>query len=279
MNAIETSGCATSGLMASFIIDDNDRLYSWGDPYAHWNHGQLGQGGEWQDTLLFETPTLIPTLSDVRVKQITVHRSEVACTTYDGRVFVWGRCDAFETRDKDELIPIEMTEWGRMAHIERGAKFAIMLNLEGQLFGIGENKYGQLGLVDTKKRAKLTKIDAMVDKQIRNFKCAARSAAVLTTSGLYIMGESNFHRSQTFNLPTRIDLDNVIDLASGGWHYLALTEDNKVYAWGMNDSGACGVDSEEAHIFPPRRVMINDEYEVKQIAAGWEHSLIKYTCK
>ena len=60
---------------------------------------------------------------------------------------------------------------------------------------------------------------------------------------------------------------------------LALTKDNHVFAWGPNDKGQCGVDSKEGQIFPPRRVMVDTEYEVKQISAGWNHSLINYTIK
>lgn len=222
---------------------------------------------------------MIAKLSDVRVKQITVYSSQIACTTYDSRAFVWGVCDGAFGMDFKVHTPTEMTEWGRVAHVERGDRFALVLNLEGQLFGYGANGEGQLGLGDTKNRSKLTKIDAFDNKRIIKFECGAFSAVVLTTSGLFVMGDNKVGGLNYLYVPTQIELPNVTDVSLSNWHILALTKNNHVFAWGDNSSGQCGVGSEERQIFPPRRVMVDAEYEVKQVSAGVSHSLIKYTMK
>ena len=125
---------------------------------------------------------MIATLSDVRVKQITVYNRQVACTTCDSRAFVWGVCDEAFGMDWKVHTPTEMTKWGRVAHVERGNRFALVLDLEGQLFGYGANGEGQLGLGDTTTRSKLTKIDAFVNKEIIKFECGRYAAVVLTTA-------------------------------------------------------------------------------------------------
>jgi regulator of chromosome condensation len=47
-------------------------------------------------------------------------------------------------------------------------------------------------------------------------------------------------------LNARLAADNVgiVDIAVGGMHCLALSKDNKIYTWGVNDQGALGRDTE-----------------------------------
>ncbi|KAI6234495.1 hypothetical protein M3Y99_00801500 [Aphelenchoides fujianensis] len=40
----------------------------------------------------------------------------------------------------------------------------------------------------------------------------------------------------------------VVDVACGGWHSLALTDEEDVYSWGWNDDGQCGLPAEEMRI-------------------------------
>lgn len=41
------------------------------------------------------------------------------------------------------------------------------------------------------------------------------------------------------------NLDGVIDVAAGGVHSVALTQNNEVYTWGVNDEGALGRNTTE----------------------------------
>jgi alpha-tubulin suppressor-like RCC1 family protein len=36
---------------------------------------------------------------------------------------------------------------------------------------------------------------------------------------------------------------NIVQVAAGGWHCLAVSEDGKIYAWGGNEYFQCGVDA------------------------------------
>ena len=41
--------------------------------------------------------------------------------------------------------------------------------------------------------------------------------------------------------PKEIKLPNVISLSCGGFHTIAITEDNKLYSWGLNEDGQLGL--------------------------------------
>ena len=56
-----------------------------------------------------------------------------------------------------------------------------------------------------------------------------------------------------------------------------IKSDNKVYAWGLNEYGECGVDSDEKWIKSPTQVKNLENYKVLQLSTGFGHSLLK--CK
>jgi hypothetical protein len=80
-----------------------------------------------------------------------------------------------------------------------------------------------------------------------------------------VAGEAEVRKelpTDTFNLGQSHvpdGLSNVVAIAAGGFHSLALRDDGTVIAWGSNDSG-------QAH--PPA-----DLVGVQAVAAGWYHSL------
>ncbi|KUI53484.1 Protein pim1 [Cytospora mali] len=88
------------GSYHSFAIDNEGRLYSWGLN----NFGELGiENGAGQDSAVVLEPTLVDTLSDYKITQVSggEHHS-IACTE-DGKLVAWGRIDGYQTgltRDK-----------------------------------------------------------------------------------------------------------------------------------------------------------------------------------
>jgi regulator of chromosome condensation len=50
-------------------------------------------------------------------------------------------------------------------------------------------------------------------------------------------------RINRFLDPTNTEAFRVVQLACGGMHVVALTEDNKIISWGVNDKGALGRDT------------------------------------
>lgn len=82
------------GSYHSFAVDDRGRLYSWGLN----NFGELGvEHGAGQDSAVVLEPTLVTSLAEYKIAQVSggEHHS-IACTE-DGKLVAWGRIDGFQT--------------------------------------------------------------------------------------------------------------------------------------------------------------------------------------
>lgn len=193
----------TSTGHAHYAIDENDRLYSWGENAS----GMLGHG----DLVGRNKPTIVAALTNSRIKQISgwsgwpEHMGGVACTTYDLRTFVWGKCNLGRFEMGRKVIPIELKEWGPVAHIERGENFALVQKADSlDLFAIGHNGCGQLGVdrddenwpTSLARCDDLTRIDAVANKRIIKFKCGISSSVVLTSRDLFVLGCTSIGKSK-----------------------------------------------------------------------------------
>ncbi|KAK7934605.1 hypothetical protein PG985_000100 [Apiospora marii] len=84
----------SAGSYHSFYIDNNGQVWGWGLN----NFSQTGLGDRAGDSdAMIERPTMVKSLEDKNVKQVSagVHHS-IACTT-DGKVLTWGRIDGHQT--------------------------------------------------------------------------------------------------------------------------------------------------------------------------------------
>ncbi|SCU96776.1 LAMI_0F07712g1_1 [Lachancea mirantina] len=92
------------------------------------------------------------------------------------------------------------------------------------------------------------------------------------------LGRKILERSRLRTLdPRGFGLDNVKYIASGENHSFALTREGKLYAWGLNQFGQCGVTSEVedgALVTIPTEVVLPQDVKVKMVAAGEHHSLV-----
>lgn len=77
--------------------------------------------------------------------------------------------------------------------------------------------------------------------------------------------------------PREFGLRNVKYIASGEFHCFAVTHDDQVLAWGLNQFGQCGIPgeiSDGAVIARPTVVPALCNLRIKQISAGEHHSLV-----
>lgn len=105
----------------------------------------------------------------------------------------------------------------------------------GQLFVFGDGDCGQLGLgEDVTERLRPFPLDVDGNKvgwgdSVLTWECLSREGAM---SGIHPQCPSC-----TFAPPRR---KQILQVACGGMHTVALTEDHVVYSWGVNDEGALG---------------------------------------
>ncbi|SCU97096.1 LADA_0H04412g1_1 [Lachancea dasiensis] len=94
----------------------------------------------------------------------------------------------------------------------------------------------------------------------------------------YQLGRKIMERSRLRTLdPRAFGLDKIKYIASGENHSFALSKDGKLYSWGLNQFGQCGVTEEVedgALVTVPTEVLLPEGTKVKAVSAGEHHSLV-----
>ncbi|XP_058187837.1 uncharacterized protein LOC131304580 isoform X3 [Rhododendron vialii] len=59
-----------------------------------------------------------------------------------------------------------------------------------------------------------------------------------------------------------------VDIAAGGWHSTALTNDGEVYGWGRGEHGRLGFGNDKSSIMVPQMVQLLVEEDIIQVTMG-----------
>ncbi|XP_047333790.1 ultraviolet-B receptor UVR8-like [Impatiens glandulifera] len=65
----------------------------------------------------------------------------------------------------------------------------------------------------------------------------------------------------------------LIDIAAGGWHSTALTNEGKVYGWGRGEHGRLGFGDDKSSKMVPQKVELLVEEDIVQVSCGGTHSV------
>ncbi|CAG9327791.1 unnamed protein product [Blepharisma stoltei] len=231
-----------SGGQHSAAIDSTGKLYTCGS----YLHGKLGIEDLTTVSVLSFTP--VTALKDKVVRQVACGDYHTLCLLEDGSVYTWG---------------------GTL-HKKLGQR------------GAGKN-INHPGLVS-----------AFNDKDVIYVDCGDFHSMALTADGKVYSwggGGSFFNRGQCGHGNTN-DVDNpqiiaglqnkfITMISCGGYHTLAVTDNNEVYAWGSGLYGECGF-GEFLNATSPKQVLMpwikrngdNQYGEIVQISGGGHHSLV-----
>ncbi|CAG2161697.1 unnamed protein product [Oppiella nova] len=137
----------------------------------------------------------------------------------------------------------------RLTDLSYGYSFCMALTREGQVFGWGENTYGQLGCGSTLDSNTPKLIHGLSDKKVRDISCGNSHTLVLTREGrVYGFGRNGLGQLGDNSLvdrstPVAIHLPQELTFVSvccGKNHSLALTDTGRVYMWGYSGFGQLG---------------------------------------
>lgn len=183
-------------------------------------------------------------LSGLRIVALTAGAMHSAAITEDGRAFMWGRSIVGTTSDGtflDYAYPFVVDSSGLLAgrslvQIAAGLDFTVAIDSTGQVFGWGINSAGQLG-------------DGTIAPR--------RSAVAVDTSGI-LSGKQ------------------VIAIAAGAYHCLAITKDGRLAAWGDDSLSQLGDGGSFVQRLSPVWTSTNgiaDGERFMAVSAGQYHSL------
>ncbi|CAN6862955.1 unnamed protein product [Brassica oleracea] len=253
-------------------------VYSWG-----W--GDFGRLGHGNSSDLF-TPLPIKALHGVRIKQIACGDSHCLAVTMEGEVQSWGRNQNGQLGlgdTEDSLVPrkIQAFEGIRIKMVAAGAEHTAAVTEDGDLYGWGWGRYGNLGLGDRNDRLVPERVTSTGAEKMSMVACGWRHTISVTYSGaLYTYGWSKYGQLGHGDLedhlvPHKLEAlgNSVICQISGGWrHTVALTSDGKLYGWGWNKFGQVGV-GDNIDQCSPVQVRFSDDQALVQVSCGWRHTL------
>ncbi|KAA8547038.1 hypothetical protein F0562_003467 [Nyssa sinensis] len=284
--------------------DSRMQAYSWG-----W--GDFGRLGHGNSSDLF-TPQPIKALHGLQIKQIACGDSHCLAVTMEGEVQSWGRNQNGQLglgTTEDSLVPQKIASFQGVSikMVAAGAEHTVAVTEDGELYGWGWGRYGNLGLGDRNDRLipqRVSKVDVCQPSGIVSFvlmiymqavqtlqihggekmvmlACGWRhTISVSSSGGLYTYGWSKYGQLghgdfEDHLIPHKLEAlrESSISQISGGWrHTMALTSDGKLYGWGWNKFGQVGVGDNVDHCSPVQ-VKFPLDQKVVQISCGWRHTL------
>ncbi|KAM9812971.1 RCC1 and BTB domain-containing protein 2-like [Syngnathus typhle] len=178
------------------------------------------------------------------------------------------------------LLPPEELRLIRQACVfGSGGNEALYVTVNDEVFGLGTNCSGCLGLGDLQSTIEPRRINVLCGKKIVSLSYGTGPHVVVATSDgeVYAWGHNGYSQlgNGTVNngltpalVCTNLKNKKVIEVACGSHHTIALTTEGEVYAWGYNNSGQVGSGSSGNQPSPRRVSSCLQSKVVVNIACG-----------
>ncbi|KAI7871894.1 regulator of chromosome condensation 1/beta-lactamase-inhibitor protein II [Spinellus fusiger] len=250
--------------------------------------GELGLGSSMLERM---KPMPLKTLQDLPICNIICGGMHTMALTKDGKLYSWGCNDEGALgRSGDEYEPalVENLEDVFITKVACGDSITLALSDKGKLYCWGTFRcaQGALGFSPSKERQTLPSIypylanDTFVDIAAGTDHCLALSQKgrvyVWGNGQQYQLGRRVLERRQRNGLiPETLGLRKIRAIGCGSYHSFAIDTSNRLYVWGLNNYGQCGLDRSEEIIPTPTIIdSLQDKGQIKSVAGGEHHSVV-----
>ncbi|RVU46876.1 hypothetical protein EA187_07005 [Lujinxingia sediminis] len=272
----------------------NGQIFAWGRN----NKGQAGVGytsrlGD-SDPAHPDAPMPVSLGEGEEAVALAFGQNSSLALSASGQVYAWGDngdgqlCvgtpGSAELDEEDRLEPTLVTLNEPAIAIFRGNSHSLILGASGQVYACGDNGSGQLGDGTTESRDLPTPVEGLED--VIAIRAGSASSYALTASGqVYAWGRNSYGNlasgtddSDAHPTPALIEgLEEVVDLANGRDHVVALTRTGELFGWGLNASNQLGEhpdwDDGEVHQVEPLTT-INASLNLARVGAGGNQSFV-----
>eukprot|EP01130_Rhizamoeba_saxonica_P019014 TRINITY_DN9735_c0_g1_i1.p1 TRINITY_DN9735_c0_g1~~TRINITY_DN9735_c0_g1_i1.p1 ORF type:complete len:419 (-),score=133.24 TRINITY_DN9735_c0_g1_i1:54-1310(-) len=273
-------------------LSSQGHVYSWG---IYKNNGEnVGFKSDRDENEAAETPEYFEELGEVFVVQVASTANMSIALSDRGDLYEWGNKPYGSGRaSRSTSHPLSpqrcVVNAGKVIAVYGGGNHCIALGIHGEVYAWGLNNYGQLGHGGTRTKARPSKIKGFADMlpeveedshPVNDVSCGFNHSVVLDREGnVFTFGNNEYgqlglgHNDEVVG-PQKVDFfdgKNVISVASGYNHNLALTEGGDIYAWGQGAGFKLGNNSENDE-YKPVKVTGLPKGDVVMIAAGEHHS-------
>ncbi|KAK9969383.1 hypothetical protein ABG768_027560 [Culter alburnus] len=266
------------GQSHSAFVTEQGRLFVFGSN----NSGQLGLQTKGPVT----KPICVKVLKGERVQFVACGTDHTLVNTSQGEFFAaggnsdgqlgLGHCN--DSISFQRLHPF--CDYAPIKLLSAGDHTSAALTEDGRLFLWGDNSVGQLGLGNDSHA--LLPEELKLGQLIQWVSCGYRHSALVTDNGdVFTFGESadgrlglSAHQLANHNCPQRVEsLHGVLQVACGGKHTLALTED-ELYSFGRGEFGQLGLGTQMFVTDVPVAVGHFRKGRVTHVTCGENHSAL-----
>ena len=246
------------GALHTLMITNDDNLWSWGSN----EFGLLCTGDEEDRSNPQQT-------SFSNISKISAGYDHSLFQNNKGEIFSCGNNEKGQCGlshfDSPQITPSLIPHLpSNIVHFVCGGDQSLFLDSEGNVYSVGNNEEGQLGLGHNTNQNELNKISNI--PPIKTISCVRSSSYLIDFEGnLWTFGLNNHgqlgHGDKTdINTPKILNtLKDIQQISYGccGWHFFAKNSQNQIFVTGDNFYGQLGTGDEESVSIPKE---INSQY-------------------
>ena len=235
----------------TLIITNDDNLWSWGsNTFGQLCHGDIKRVSKPQKT------------SFLNISKISTGHSHSLFQNNKGEIFScghnhWGQCGLGHCNYPQITPSLIPNAPSNIVQFICGSHHNLFLDSEGNVFSVGLNYYGSLGLGHISNQNKLNKIPNI--PPIKIISCGFSSSYLIDFEGnLWTFGENGDgqlglgdkkHKNTPQQINTLIDIQQ-ISYGCSGPHFIAKNSQNQIFATGNNDCGQLGTGDTQSLSIP-----------------------------
>ncbi|KAG1674128.1 hypothetical protein FOA52_015758 [Chlamydomonas sp. UWO 241] len=256
-------------------LSDTGQVYAWGG-------NEYLQCGSEPDKRDIVCPILC--VPHLKVKQVACGGMHSLALTETGEVWTWGEpWGDFSFRVEREPRPVGGATG--IAAVACGAFHNMALSHDGQVYTWGTNDYGQLGNGNTSYQIQPKPVH-LNGEPICDIAAGGWHSLALTTSGeVWTWGRGEYGRlglgdrsgSSKLRPVKMMGLagHRVVQIAGGGTHTMALTDEGRLFVWGRGSMGRLGC-SDKDQCAPVECELPggHERWRIIGVATGGRHSMV-----